>query len=513
LWVRSFHSETAQLLADTAGGSFPFWSPDSKFIAFFAEGYLKRVPASGGPVTNIIPIESARGGTWGPDNTILYTPRFRDGLYLVNAAGGSPRRLTAPETTGHTSHRWPSFLPGGKRFLYYAGHHENLNSSRNGVYMGSIDGRVNQLVLPSRTQAQYVSGYLLYYAGTALLAQRFQPTTSALERDPVTLAAGVQMDPMIWRATFSASEAGPLVYQSGTAGGGSDLLWYDRSGKIVGRIGGHDHYGDFFLSADHRRVVVALGDPEPDLWMLDMASGRPTRLTFGEGAHASPVWSPDGQRIAFAWRRKTAGQSSRTGVSLYVRGVAGTEAPETIIEAPAGSSALPLAWSPDGRYIAYFDQSGSRARLSVVPLFGDRKPMVAAEESAGQASLSPDGRWLAYDTIIGGKMEVFVTLFPRGQGRWQVSQDGGLAPFWSDAGNELFFLGSNNMLHAAAVESKGQEFRIRDDRVLFRVFAAGITQPFRVTQRGQRILANTLPMDPTVPFTVVVNWTSLLSGR
>ena len=387
MWVRSFNSEMAQLLADTTDGSFPFWSPDSKFIAFFTNGYLKRVPADGGPVSNIVPIENARGGAWGSDNTIIYTPRFRDGLYLVNATGWSPRRLTAPETTGHTSHRWPSFLPDGKRFLYYAGHHENLNSPSNGVYLGSVDGRVNKLVLPSRTQAQYASGYLLYDAGATLLAQRFQPVTGELDRDPVTLATGVQMDPMIWRANFSALDAGPLVYQSGAAGGGSDLLWYDRNGNIVGRIGKRDHYGDFSLSSDHRRVVVSLGDLEADLWRLDVGSGRPTRLTFGDGSHTSPVWSPDGKRIAFAWRREVPGRG-HLGLSLYVRGVSGTEAPEKIIEAPAGCSALPLAWSTDGKYIAYFDQSGPRERVSVVPLFGDRKPRVVAEESVGQAAHS-----------------------------------------------------------------------------------------------------------------------------
>ncbi|HYG98359.1 MAG TPA: protein kinase [Terriglobales bacterium] len=513
LWVRSLSSETPQRLAGTENGTFPFWSPDSKQIGFFAGGYLKKTGADGGPVINVAPAPNARGGTWNERNVILFTPHFREGLFTVSAGGGSPKPLIAPAAEKHTTYRWPSFLPDGEHFLYYATNHENINADMNGIYFASLDGKVNQLVLPSSSYGQYASGYLLHYVQSVLMAQRFDPSKGVLRGEPITIAQGVQLDPGVFRGNFSASDVGTLVYQSGVASPATELLWFDRKGRVGGRVGEKDVYRDFSVSPDGKRVAASVGDPQANLWIIDVASGRGTRLTFSDGTYSSPIWSPDGKRVAYAFRSGPGGMF-RSGDSVYIREVSGAAEPKRLLEPAQGSSALPLAWSPDGKYILCSEGSGpTGAKLIAVPLNGD-KPFQVVPNAAGQATFSPDSRWLAYDSDQLGKFEIFVTAFPSGEGRWQVSNRGGLSPVWRQDGKELFYLDSDQSLISVAVDGRGSEFKVGDSTALFRVVSdADTTQPFRLSPNPQRILVNTAAKNPMQPFTVVINWPSLVDHR
>jgi serine/threonine protein kinase len=235
LYVQALDNSAATKLDGTENAIFPFWSPDGKFIGFFSNGKLRKIPAAGGPVTVLAEAPSGRGGAWNPDNIIVYTPDYRESLWKVGANGGTAERLTNLDVSKHSTHRWPSFLPDGKHFLFLATNHAGLDEAQNGIYLGSVDSPTVKIVLASDSAGQYASGYLLYHSQTALIAQKFDPTTATLSGDPIPVADHVQYDPSIWRTTFSASDEGTLISVSGVSTEGGELMWMDRSGKDMAR--------------------------------------------------------------------------------------------------------------------------------------------------------------------------------------------------------------------------------------------------------------------------------------
>ena len=255
------------------------------------------------------------------ENIIVYTPDYRESLWKVSANGGTAERLTNLDTSKHSTHRWPSFLPDGKHFLFLATNHAGLDEAQNGIYLGSVDSPTMKLVLASDSAGQYASGYLLYHSQTALLAQKFDPTTATLSGDP-TPVDQVQYDASVWRTTFSASDEGTLITVSGASTEGGDLMWVDRSGKDIGKaipelapgLGGQ-LFG-MRLSPDGQRLALTLGQPKADIFVFDLAHGTKTRLTFDPAQHAQPSWSPDGQRIVFS---ELVGSRIASGSTIHTR--------------------------------------------------------------------------------------------------------------------------------------------------------------------------------------------------
>jgi eukaryotic-like serine/threonine-protein kinase len=229
LYIHALGNSVATKLDGTENAAFPFWSVDGKFIAFFANGKLRKIPAAGGPVTVLADAPGGRGGAWGPENIIIYTPDFRDSLWKINANGGTPERLTKLDPSRHTTHRWPSFLPDGKHFLFFATNHSGTSPDQNGIYVGSTDSRATKLVLPSDSAAQYASGYLLYHLQTALIAQKFDPASATVSGDPVAIADHIQYDPSVWRTTFSASDDSTLITVLGESTANTELVWAKMS--------------------------------------------------------------------------------------------------------------------------------------------------------------------------------------------------------------------------------------------------------------------------------------------
>ena len=315
IWVQSLAELSAKKLEGTEGAAFPFWSADGKFIGFFSDGHLKKIPATGGPVTVLADTPNPRGGTWSADNIIVYEPDYRDTLWKISASGGSPSRLTKFDNGKHTTHRWPSFLPDGKHFLFFGTNHSG--NSEQGVYFGSIGDGTYKHILDSDSGAQYASGYLLYHLQSQLLAQKFDPSNGKLSGDAMTVANVVEFDAGTWHTTFSASQNGLLVYEPGTKLMGIDLGWVDRAGKSVGTLGERAPYkGSGQISPDGKRLAVAMGDPEADIWVFDLVHGARTRLTFGGATHLMPSWSPDGQRIVYV---RQSGSTVVSGTSLRTR--------------------------------------------------------------------------------------------------------------------------------------------------------------------------------------------------
>jgi Tol biopolymer transport system component/predicted Ser/Thr protein kinase len=513
LWVRQLDSDTAQHLDGTDGAFFPFWSADSRFIGFFAEGKLKKISASGGPVTTLADAPNPRGGAWSRDDIILFTPDFRDALYKIGAAGGRAVPVTTLDPTKHTTHRWPFFMPDGKHFVYLATNHSGGSREQNGIYFGSLDGKENKLLATTEGSAQFASGFLLFQSQAALVAQPFDPSRGVLSGEPVPVAEKVQYDSGVWRSLFTVSENGILAYQAGSARLGTELVWFDRTGKQAGKVGERERYSDPRLSPDGKRLAVTVGDPLTNIWVFDLDRGTKTRLTFDTATHNMPTWSPDGGRVAFTSRSGPAA-GGNFGASLHAKASNGTGADELMLAADPGANLLYPQWSPDGRYVVYqrgFGPTGTA--IWAMPLMGDKKPVPVAQPQSTQnsvfnARLSPDGRWLAYTSNDSGRPEVYVAPFPGGGGRWQITTNGGDSATWRRDGKELFYWANDQMLTAVEVSPQASEFQVGAAHPLFRLSSPALGMAYDVTPDGQRFLVNYLPEDTSTPLTLVVNWTA-----
>src|SRR6266571_9249084 len=414
LYVQGLDSAVAAKLEATENAIFPFWSPDGKFIGFFSNGKLRKIPAAGGPVTVLAEAPSARGGAWNPENIIVYTPDYRESLWKVSANGGTAERLTTLDASKHSTHRWPSFLPDGKHFLFLATNHAGFDEAQKGIYLGSIDSPTMKLVLASDSAGQYASGYLLYHSQTALLAQKFDPTTATLSGDPMPIADYVQYDPSIWRTTFSASDEGTLITVSGASTEGGDLIWVDRSGKDIGKAipelapGLAGQLFGMRLSPDGQRLALMLGQPKAEIFVFDLAHGTKTRLTFDPAQHAQPSWSPDGQRIVFS---ELAGSRIAAGYTIHAQPANGGGQNELLVG--PDTAAVPVTfswpqWSSDGKYLLYHKASGpSGGSVWAVPTSGDKKAFLVVQPQGQQSTivyfrLSPDNKWLAYSSTESG---------------------------------------------------------------------------------------------------------------
>ncbi len=516
LYVRAIDSLTAQALAGTEGAAMPFWSPDSRKIAFFAEGKLKKIDVAGGPPVTLCDARSGivpRGGAWSREGVIVFAPGPNSPLLQVPEQGGQPAPATQLDASrGESSHRWPQFLPGGKRFLYYArAGLLGTNTEENAVMVGSSEGAPPKLLLRTQSNAVYASGYLLFLHENALMAQAFDPDGLRLSGEAAPIAQQVQADPGASRGVFSVSENGVLTYQTGEAQMLSQLLWFDRSGKQAAALGDQAVYADLRVSPDRQKVATTVIDPRfgpPDVWVYDASRGIRSRFTFHPGPERFPVWSPDSTRVVF-------GSSRKGRFDLYVKSYTGSGNEGPLLE--TDHDKFPTDWSPDGRYILYQDLAPtSRSDVWALPLFGDRKPMPLLQSpfEEGGAALSPDGRWMAYVSDESGSNDVYVTAFPVPGRKWQVSTGGGSLPRWSRNGNEIVYMGTGTRLMAAEVSSRSDTFQVGKTQALFvtRVWRPGII--YDVTRDGQRFLVNTANQAQNPgPLTLVVNWPAELKKK
>ncbi len=518
LWVRNLDG-AVQKLAGTERGYCPFWSPDGRFIGFFGAGKLNRIPAGGGPVTALADAQNARGGAWGKDNVIVYAPDYRGPLMKVNATGASvPALATKMDSTRHSTHRWPMFLPDGRHFLFLATNHTGVGSEQNGIYLASLDDHSSKLVLPADSQVQYAAGYLLFHQQHAVMAQKFNPASGALSGEQQVVANDVQYDSGTWHTTFTATDDGVFVYEPGSSDISADygLLWTDRNGKSLSSVGEHTAYKGMRLSPDGKRLVVAMGDPLIDIWVFDLERATKTRLTFDPVTHLEPAWSPDGQKVVFIVQN---GARMQSGSTLHARLASGGGEDELLLGGDPGN-AMSLMWpqiSANGQYLVYQEQNGpSGASVWAMPLTGDRKPfaVVKPESTEGAVTyfrLSFDGRWLAYSLRDSGREEVYVTSFPSGRGRWQVSSEGGTFPVWRGDGKEIFYIGFDGQLHAVETIPGKQDFAAGRSQTLFGVrYVTPYFAPYDVSSDGQRILVAFPLTSQSEPLVLVSDWTAEL---
>jgi DNA-binding winged helix-turn-helix (wHTH) protein/Tol biopolymer transport system component len=515
LWIRPLNSVTPRELTGTENALGPFWSPDSRYLAFFANGQLKTVSLLGEPPVALCTVDgqTAPSGTWNEDGVILFTGG-PGGVYRTSARGGDVRRVTTIDArAGEVAHVLPQFLPGGKRFVYTV-RADAEGSVASWIASASLDSKVQQRLFSASSQAIFAGpDYLLFIRDGMLLAQHFDPAAQQLHDEPSTIpdADRVAWNPATPRGMFSASQTGVLAYRAAV---NPELGWYDRGGRPISWIASSSQHHNPALSQDGRRLAVSRHDtahPIFSLWILDLDhGGLASRLTSHPVWESCAVWSSDDSTIVYERGVPEDGE-------IYEK--TGNHDERVLPYHPRG---CPLAVTPDGRFLLYSATRGHGSPgdgLWLMSLTGQEEPkrLTGAWPLRPQASISPDGRWLAYVSDVSGRNEIYVRSFPNGTDVRQVSTQGGVEPQWRADGRELFFLAADKNLTAAPVTPE-RVLNIGPPTVLFptdmdptgRLGIVGRNQ-YVVSRDGQRFLINqTRPGAAPAPINVVVNWPAAL---
>jgi eukaryotic-like serine/threonine-protein kinase len=512
LWIRDLDTLQWRQLPGTDGSSSPFWSPDSRFLGFSVANELKKIEVAGGPPQTLCKSPSAVGtGAWSKDNVILFGGKPNGPLRRVSAAGGIPTDVTVIDSKrGENYHLIPTFLPDGKHFVYTISGSPEVS----GVYVGSLDVKPaeqsKERILTTTLGAPYVDGNIFFIREGTLMAQSFDAGKLQLRGEPVPVAEHVGAE--LSSGFFAVSPTGVLAYRTGAAiTAGLQHTWFDREGKATGTFGEPNNDFGVRLSPDgtHAAERDAAGQTRGDIWLLDFARGVRTRLTFRQSLGSYPVWSPDGSRIAFS-----AGDSPDT---IYEKSASGAGEEKELLKKP-GEVMLPTSWSHDGRFLLYYTASVPKtgSDLWVLSLEGDRKaiPLLTTDFNEGLGDFSPDGRWVAYVSNESGRNEVYVRPFVAsgpsgpslGEGKWQVSKDGGTNPRWRADGKEIIFNFGLAIL-SVDVNASGAGFQMGTAKQLFR---APANNGWDVTGDGKRFLMivppNQAAQAAPTPITVVLNW-------
>jgi serine/threonine protein kinase len=505
LFLRPLDSEKFTELEGTLGASAPFWSPDSRFIAFFADGKVKKVPAAGGPAEELCPASIDWLGTWGRDGTILLSqiPPGEPGIFRVSDRGGESVRVLGVDPSDPVALLWPEFLPDGRHFLFQA---LAPNGKSRELRVGSLDSRDVRAITQLASRFEYAEpGYLIYVRDNALFAQPFDAKKAVLSGEPTLVAENVHHFFGPGHAAFSVSQAGVIVYQA--AATPVRLVWLDRRGRELGALGQPAVVDFVRISPSGNRIAVNVKDSRfgtSDLWVFEAASGASTRLTSGQIDENAPVWTPDGARLLF--RRDDKGPPD---IAQMVVGSPGSE--QALLIQPGVQQ--PEDVSRDGRRFVFLEDAATTADIWLMPLDGDSRPKPWLRSPFNERSprFSPDGRWIAYDSDESGTREVYVALTDGAGEKKRISPSGGREPRWSSDGKELFYAAPDDSIVAVPVTS-GASLQAGPGASLFRL-ETGIRN-FDVSPDGSRFFVTTpLEKSPESPLRVIVNWTEALKKQ
>jgi serine/threonine protein kinase/Tol biopolymer transport system component len=507
LWIRSLDALQPEPVAGTAGAEYPFWSPDGQSIGYFAAGSLKRIELAGGPPRSLAAAPNGRGGAWGGDGFILFAPTTQGGLYRVPAAGGDASPLTQVDAKNHeASHRWPQILPDGRHFLYFV---QSTPPEAHALYVGDLrtSAPARKIVTSSLSGAFATPDWLLFVVDDALMAARFDFKKLQIIADPAPLVPRVAGSSNFF-AAFSVSTTGLLVYASSVPT--SEFVWQDRQGRRLGSVGPPAEYVDFRLSPHDNQLAVAEVDPEsrrPEVRVLDLARGAKVRITYDRATDASPIWSPDGQRLVF--------RSNRNGLNDLFQSPANGAGANTMLF-QSHSAKYPTDWMPDGSGVVFHTYQGTTGSdIWLLDVNSQRAvPLVQTAFDEMQGQVSPDGRWLAYTSVESGAAEVYVRSMRNANARWQVSAGGGHDPRWRGDGGELFYVSADSRLTAVEFADNHPAA----PRHLFEIHVSPPGDPYLsnydVTLDGHRFLVKEPVHDVTsAPLLVLSNWAASLPPR
>ena len=521
LWVRPLRSLIPTPLAGTEGAFYPFWSYDSRSVAFFVSGKLKKIDRAGGPTLTICDAADGRGGDWNQAGVIVFSPDAATGLMKVASAGGVPAWVTQVDTANkERGHRWPHFLPDGEHFLYVTRSSATGVTEGDAIYATSLgDSSVKKLIVRAASNMTFANGHLLYLRQETLIAHPFDETKIEFVGDAVPVAEQLQYLPVRSKGIFSIARTGILVYQSKSSQQERRMVWLDRAGREIKTINTGPAQFVARISRDGRRIALAITDTQSDnvdIWLHEIARGINTRFTFDKGVDVVPHFSPDGSSVVFSSNRDK-------NFKIFRKNSNGTEEEELLYDSPVGIFAID--WSSDGRYLLLQQQNGGKTGwdLVILPLMGDRKPVMFLQSEFNEqfGQFSTDMRWISYQSNESGKLEVYVrpfltsagTIASSSAGKWQVSTNGGQGTLWSRDGKRLFYASADRKMMSVEFQVKGGTFEVGTAEALFDLDTRGEAQVFSVTADNQMFLAQITAGGTTAPVTLVMNWNAELGQR
>ena len=507
IWIHELDQVESRPLPGTDGATYPFWSPDSAYLGFFADGQLKKIAVGGGPATKLADAAEGRGGTWygegSQDGTILFSAGPQSPIFRIPSSGGIPEPIIEPPDAS-LGLRFPWFLPDGVHFLYNAGFRGDPEKS--GIYVGSLDGDAPVRLLPDMSDGIYTPavglegiGHLLFLRElTTLMAQPFDPDSRQFTGEAFPIAEDIAGAGNDGFGAFTAAK-GTLIYRTADASGGNRrLVWVDRTGKRLDEVGEIGPIISHALSPDGTNVALRRGSPsQNEIWLQPLTAPTPSQLTFLSGRVRGMRWSPDGTSLAFS--------HNKLGVASLFR-ISPEGGKEELVLKGGINNALE-DWSRDGKFLAYTESGESTASdIFLLPLEGERKPVPYLQTPANeiQARFSPDGRWMAYTSNESGQPRVYVQDIPATGRKYQISPQIGAYPEWRRDGGELFFLTAGEFM--AVPVTLGDTFQSGTPQALFDATGLGRIEP---SADGHRFLVD-VPAEETknieAPFTVVTNW-------
>jgi Tol biopolymer transport system component len=507
LYIQHVGSPNVTPLPGTQGASYPFWSPDGTYIAFFANGKLLKMAISGGTPQVLTTTLAARGGSWGSGGVIIFAPDAESPIWRINADGTGPAQVTRMSGTGSgQSHRWPVFLPDGKHFMFWMGNFSNQKNDRvSGIYLSSLDNQSEdkKLVLLCLSSFAY-DDHNLYYADEQrqLVSIAFDPSSAAVSGSPAVVATAVGFQPSTYWTAFAVSRTGTVIYNTEIGAAQSALTWIDRSGKEVGRVGDAGVMDNPTLSPDGNRVAVDISDEKAnnvDIWIESTTGSGNSRFTFDPSEEVDGVWSRDGNMLAY--RAAIGG-----GISVMLKKASGLEREKERYAVPKDTmdDIVPNSWSLDDQQILCTRQTSNGEYLQLFSVAGGEPTrFLSSKGSESNGQISPDGKWVAYASDESGNWEVYVTSFPGAAGKWQVSRGGGTEPRWRGDGGEIFYIGPNGMLTAVTVNG-ASAFVTGTPAPLFQVrgrapISSTDVFTYDVAKDGKRFLVNRYVKPEHVP--------------
>jgi eukaryotic-like serine/threonine-protein kinase len=510
LYVQHIGDPKATRLDGTEGASYPFWSPDHKYIGFFTGSHLEKIAATGGVPQVLAAVSSPRGGTWGSKDVIIYAPWAGGPLWRVNPDGSKNEALTKESfQDGEASHRFPLFLPDGDHFVYWAGNFNELPGDKvSGLYVGSLSGKQKDLAVLCRSNGAYAEGTLYYVDDqNSLEALPMNGQGKVTGESKVEIGLVGRYPSTYWSA-ISASLGGTIVYQLGTGAPTSQLTLYGRDGKLTGTVGEAGIMANPTFSPDDTRLTVDIIDLKTkniDVWIENLKSGTASRFTFDASEETNGTWSPDGSTIAIR---------SASDNRLQTKKSFGLESPHVVLHGVQHDDDVPTGWTPDAKLLLTTSQPVTGgSSLALVDLQGAAKPFLKGTANYTNGQFSPNGKWVLYSSNESGDWEIYATPFPSAAGKVQISRGGGTEPRWRGDGKEAYFLGPQNVLTAVAINEDAGVLSAGASQTLFQIpgrapISSTDLFTYDVTKDGKRFLVNRY-LKPTIvaPLNIVLNAT------
>ncbi|MGC1107604.1 MAG: protein kinase, partial [Candidatus Acidiferrales bacterium] len=520
LYVRSLADKDARMIPHTEGAEYPFWSPDGESLGFYSNGKLRRVAVNGGPPVEICDAQRMRGGTWLPDDTILFTPDITAGIFRVSASpGSSPVEITKTSSAQDTN-RWPYILPDGKHFLYLASSHSNPQASaQNGIYIASLDGKENRFVMPAQSNVVYARGELLFVQDGTLLARPFDPSTGKASGQPVAVAQNVSFNVSSWRAAFDASSNGALIYQPTNGLGGVKLLVMDRDGKVEQTINETDPLSNVRFSPDGRKLAIQSrgGAQGYNIWILNLEKGTRLRLTFGYTTEGF-CWSGDGNSLYYVHVGYTPGKGSTPIYEIHRENVDGSGRDQTLFESKGRVYVSGV--SRDESKLLLVEPFGSLPLTTGIMDVGPGakpKPLLKEAVAAFRAGFSPDGKWALYISPETGRYELYAVSTGGGDGQ-QLTSTGALYWSWRADGKAIEYSTAEGAIYELPISETTGSLSAGAPRLLFDTHVPSTDQYTRqlwdATSDAQRfvVVASGENSNGAVA-ELIMNWPSLLKKQ